>query len=327
MEVLEATADSLVLRWKEFENATPPYTLSMKESNQEEFTTLSSTIVSREIRKKNLQLNKTYTFKVTPTISSSSSVFNNIESLSSSSSSYELVYSMKDEVKRMLPPTLTTSEGDSITIGWDKLDGAEGYLMRFREFEGDWHVVNTMIKGSGVKKKQLDSKKKYFFSIKPVGLLEEYDFSLSSKSMTPSGVPLVHPSITQSMPAQLIRANNSQIKLSNALDDKVLLLYFSASWCAPCRKFTPKIKELYDGKMFEVVFVSCDHNENDMMGYFKSMPWLAISYDDPAREELAGHFKVSGIPRLVVISSKTGLVLEQNAVQSLSEYNISKWCS
>jgi nucleoredoxin len=38
---------------------------------------------------------------------------------------------------------------------------------------------------------------------------------------------------------------------------KVLALYFSASWCKPCREFTPRLAELYkklkaEGKELEV---------------------------------------------------------------------------
>lgn len=31
-----------------------------------------------------------------------------------------------------------------------------------------------------------------------------------------------------------------------ALDGKVLALYFSASWCAPCKQFTPILKKVYN---------------------------------------------------------------------------------
>lgn len=31
-----------------------------------------------------------------------------------------------------------------------------------------------------------------------------------------------------------------------ALDGKVLAVYFSASWCAPCKQFTPILKSVYN---------------------------------------------------------------------------------
>lgn len=33
---------------------------------------------------------------------------------------------------------------------------------------------------------------------------------------------------------------------AEALDGKVLAVYFSASWCAPCKQFTPILKKVYN---------------------------------------------------------------------------------
>jgi len=52
----------------------------------------------------------------------------------------------------------------------------------------------------------------------------------------------------------------------SSLAPKVKLLYFSASWCPPCREFTPKLAKWYNkinesAKRVEVVFVSRDRDE------------------------------------------------------------------
>jgi nucleoredoxin len=48
--------------------------------------------------------------------------------------------------------------------------------------------------------------------------------------------------------------------------------YFGASWCGPCGKFMPKLKELYAqlkeaGHDFEVVYVSADQSAEQWEGY------------------------------------------------------------
>lgn len=64
---------------------------------------------------------------------------------------------------------------------------------------------------------------------------------------------------------------------------KVVAVYFSASWCPPCRQFTPVLAKLY-GELnkrrpgqFEVVWVSGDRTQEDFLAYYKKMPWLAVT--------------------------------------------------
>ena len=71
----------------------------------------------------------------------------------------------------------------------------------------------------------------------------------------------------------------------------VLGLYFSAHWCPPCRAFTPELAEWYNnikrgtnGSKFEIVFVSCDSDEESFSEYFAEMPWHALSFSDRERE-------------------------------------------
>ena len=66
---------------------------------------------------------------------------------------------------------------------------------------------------------------------------------------------------------------------------KLIAYYFSAHWCGPCRKFTPKLVEYYNRiapqhPEFEIVFVSSDKSAEAMEGYMKEvgMPWPAIAY-------------------------------------------------
>ncbi|XP_008782777.2 probable nucleoredoxin 1-1 [Phoenix dactylifera] len=122
----------------------------------------------------------------------------------------------------------------------------------------------------------------------------------------------------------LVRNNGDQVKIAN-LEGKTIGLYFSASWCPPCRRFTPKLIETYgklssEGKDFEVVFVSADRDEDSFNGYFAKMPWLAIPFSDTkARDRLDEVFKVRGIPHLVILDA-SGEVLNEEGVQAVGDY-------
>jgi nucleoredoxin len=91
-------------------------------------------------------------------------------------------------------------------------------------------------------------------------------------------------------------------------------IYFSAGWCAPCHKFTPQLVEFYrqnkeNHANFEVVFVSSDHSERDMLNYMKqfSMPWPALRFED-AKSPDVDRYAGDGIPCLVVVDAEGKVV-------------------
>ena len=86
----------------------------------------------------------------------------------------------------------------------------------------------------------------------------------------------------------LTRQAGVQIPLAQALADaKVVLFYFSASWCPDCRPVTPKLKTFYGLEGIrqagvEVVYVSSDFEEGKAESYYQqkhgdwlTMPWAA----------------------------------------------------
>ncbi|KAJ3095878.1 hypothetical protein HK100_005705 [Physocladia obscura] len=85
-----------------------------------------------------------------------------------------------------------------------------------------------------------------------------------------------------------------------------IALYFSASWCPPCRVFTPKLIEFYGIKSseVEVVLISNDREVTAHDEYFAKMPWLHLPYEQrDRRSKLLQVFKVQGIPSLRLLRS------------------------
>ena len=99
---------------------------------------------------------------------------------------------------------------------------------------------------------------------------------------------------------------------------KLIALYFSAHWCAPCRKFTPQLVDYYNQvepqhPEFEIVFVSCDRSRFNWETYMRDakMPWPAIDYDQLSGLGNLRQVGGSGIPSLVLLDA-TGHVLSSS---------------
>ena len=88
---------------------------------------------------------------------------------------------------------------------------------------------------------------------------------------------------------------------------KFVLLYFTASWCPPCRRFTPDLvkfaKANPDAKDFAIVVVTSDRNAPAHMGYMKKydMPFYAVPFDNSRLRKIKQTYGGSGIPNLVVL--------------------------
>lgn len=114
--------------------------------------------------------------------------------------------------------------------------------------------------------------------------------------------------------AELIDKEGKKFKSDDLLAGKIKMLYFSAHWCPPCRKFTPQLAETYTklkaaGKDFELVFFSSDRDQGSFDAYLSEMPWPALVWSDRKRkEELSEAFKVSGIPTLVVLDEHNRII-------------------
>mmetsp|Transcript_10471 Transcript_10471/g.14032 ORF Transcript_10471/g.14032 Transcript_10471/m.14032 type:complete len:230 (+) Transcript_10471:67-756(+) len=121
---------------------------------------------------------------------------------------------------------------------------------------------------------------------------------------------------------KLLTSPNTSQPTTTALKGKSLVaLYFSASWCPPCRSFSPLLIKFYekccagpDG--VQIVYVSSDRDLSSFNEYFGKMPWVAIPADGAGaqlKQRLAELCQIRGIPALVVIDAKTGHFVTDDA--------------
>jgi nucleoredoxin len=100
-------------------------------------------------------------------------------------------------------------------------------------------------------------------------------------------------------------------------DKDIVLLYFSASWCPPCKRFTPTLSDFYNkhckGNRVEIVYISSDYDVPSFAEYYNKMPWCSLPPTDTAhiKQKIADRLRISGIPSLVALD-KNGLFLSDH---------------
>jgi nucleoredoxin len=139
------------------------------------------------------------------------------------------------------------------------------------------------------------------------------------------GHPAVPAPITWDRPliaaltADLIDKDGTPAPRELLRDPKRVLVYFSASWCPPCRAFTPELVAYYNthhgGSAFQLLFVSEDEGAGAMRGYMRgdAMPWWGVRYASPSAHALGKAYAGPGIPCLVLLDGQ-GHVLADSYV-------------
>ena len=128
-------------------------------------------------------------------------------------------------------------------------------------------------------------------------------------------------SVEEELSKDLKTSRGTKAKVAD-LKDKAVLLYFTASWCPPCQKFTPKVVQfLKENKdSVEVVVVSRDRSKKAATGYLKSKKANDFYMVLPGKksDELSKDFGVKGIP-MVVVLNKDGKVVTSNGRSAITK--------
>lgn len=100
------------------------------------------------------------------------------------------------------------------------------------------------------------------------------------------------------------------INLSEFIGTKPVIIDFWASWCGPCIKDMPELKNLYAEGRVEIIGVSIDDQSPPWVKALErlKLPWANILDEDKL---IAKRFKVISVPTKFVIS-KEGIIVAHN---------------
>ncbi|MFA7446514.1 MAG: TlpA disulfide reductase family protein, partial [Flavobacteriaceae bacterium] len=106
---------------------------------------------------------------------------------------------------------------------------------------------------------------------------------------------------------------------------KIILVDFWASWCAPCRKLHPHLREMYNlyhSKGFEIVSISLDTDKERWLkavGQDK-MIWKNLSDLKGVKDGIGKEFAITGVPQSFLIDTNGTILLK---VSGLDEKTLS----
>lgn len=155
-------------------------------------------------------------------------------------------------------------------------------------------------------------------TLAPVDQLNDASLALVATRRNSSASPAIpwassNSPVAQALSGKLTRLNNGKLvecPLSGP-EPEFYLIYFSAHWCGPCRRFTPglidqykKLKQGPDAARFELIFVSHDNDAAEQQNYITSqaMPWPAVKFPALGRVRVLEKWAGPGIPCLVVVN-------------------------
>eukprot|EP01064_Diplonema_japonicum_P022628 TRINITY_DN3261_c0_g1_i1.p1 TRINITY_DN3261_c0_g1~~TRINITY_DN3261_c0_g1_i1.p1 ORF type:complete len:175 (+),score=28.40 TRINITY_DN3261_c0_g1_i1:40-564(+) len=90
-------------------------------------------------------------------------------------------------------------------------------------------------------------------------------------------------------------------------DVSVIGFYFSASWCPPCRSFSPVLARLCESNPdFKVVLIPGDRTDTDCQQYLAKYPFLGVPFASPAKQTMLHTMGATMMPTLHIYNAKTG---------------------
>ena len=107
----------------------------------------------------------------------------------------------------------------------------------------------------------------------------------------------------------------------DAYRGKVVLVDFWATWCGPCRREMPHVKELYEkhnGKGFDVVGISLDEDQEALAAYLEenAIAWETLAGE--GTQDLAEKYGVRGIPTMMLVDKDGKIAGVAHSVATLA---------
>lgn len=122
--------------------------------------------------------------------------------------------------------------------------------------------------------------------------------------------------------SKLVDTSGKKVKKDYLKSKKMYVFYFSASWCGPCKAFTPQLNKWYKSankEAFELILASADRDKSSMLKYMKKskMTFPGLPPKDVKSTGVV-KFAARGIPFIAVVDASGKVVKKGDAYNMLT---------
>ena len=123
--------------------------------------------------------------------------------------------------------------------------------------------------------------------------------------------------VVENLPEFQLHDMNDNPFSSDLLKGKYVIIDFWASWCGPCHKKFPLLREIYDEyheKGLEIVGISTDLKEDAWLADIKrlQLPWVQLLDRQGPESVAVSLFKVQSLPALFFVYPDGHIVIPGN---------------
>ena len=117
---------------------------------------------------------------------------------------------------------------------------------------------------------------------------------------------------------------DKKIDLSNEIE--YIGLFFTGSWCPPCREFEKILIDFYNmtnaqAKKFEVIHVCSEKNQKDFKESVKDLPWAIIKYNNNLINLITTELKIESIPMLIICTDQGDIITDEGRKDLMEDPN------